>query len=191
MKKLIVSAILFICTSSYVLAQNDTIEAYEYEKFSSSGITGSTGINNSVGIFGIGLYKKIHENIIFEIGGGIGSWGYIGSLQLQYYLPRATDLYIRGTFKRSGGGRNIPIELELSDRSITEVSLNLYPTINAQFTVGRSWDISHKHRFFIEGGYSYFVGEHEDKYKVLGDKKLTENSKKQWHLLYPVELFFH
>jgi len=181
----IIASLLFFMMLTASAQETNNEESTDALSFSKTGISISTGINNSVGMFGIGLYHTIMENTIIELSTEFGTWGTIGSVQAQYYLPRATDLYIRGTFKRSGGGREIPIELELSDMSTQEVRLNFYPIANGQITFGKSWVIANKHRFYFEGGYSYFFGAAEDKYRVVDNVEISNNSKKALSMIMP------
>lgn len=172
---LFVVFISLFCTS--VFAQDESV-LEDIDSFSKSGITFSTGINNVVGMLGVGAYFTIQDDLIFEAGAGLGSWGLVGALQLQYYLPASDNLYVRGAFKRSGGGRGLEIEMELSNLSREIVELNLYPVANAQITFGKSWSIQNSHRFFIEGGYSYFFGNHESKYRVVDSSQTLSNTSK-------------
>ncbi|MDA3881974.1 MAG: hypothetical protein PF481_01695 [Bacteroidales bacterium] len=181
----ILATLLFFIMHTINAQEINNEETTQNLSFSKTGISISTGINNSVGMFGVGLYHTLTENTIIELGAGFGSWGAIGSVQAQYYLPRATDLYIRGTFKRSGGGREVPIDLELSDMSTQEVRLNFYPVANGQITFGKSWIIANKHRFYFEGGYSYFFGTAEDKYRVVDDVEISNAAKNSLSFIIP------
>ncbi|MFW5851432.1 MAG: hypothetical protein ACOCWB_04340 [Bacteroidota bacterium] len=181
----IVATLMFFIMHTVSAQETNNEESTHSLPFSKTGVSISTGINNSVGMFGIGLYHTISENTIIEFGTGFGTWGAIGSVQAQYYLPRATNLYIRGTFKRSGGGREVPVELELSDMSTQEVRLNFYPVSNGQITFGKSWIIANKHRFYFEGGYSYFFGTAEDKYRVVDNVEISDNSENVLSMIIP------
>ena len=179
--KIIFFFLLIFCITD-IYSQEDTL----VESFEPFGVTISTGINNSVGLIGVGLYYAVTPNLILEGGVGQGSWGPIGALHVQYYLPNADNIYLRGAFKRSGGGRDIEVELELIDKSTQTVMLNFYPIVNAQFTAGKSWTIKNMHRFFIEGGYSYFFGVHEEKYRIQDSQiALSDNSKRALEISAP------
>lgn len=179
--KIIFFFLLIFCITD-IYSQEDTL----VESFEPFGVTISTGINNAVGVIGVGLYYAVTPEFILEGGVGQGSWGPIGALQAQYYLPNADNIYLRGAFKRSGGGRDIEVELELIDKSTQTVMLNFYPIVNAQFTAGKSWTIKNMHRFFIEGGYSYFFGVHEEKYRIQDSQiALSDNSKRALEISAP------
>ncbi|MCK9562719.1 MAG: hypothetical protein M0R02_08370 [Bacteroidales bacterium] len=180
--------LFFLCSIIHVKAQNEESQAQSFEPF---GITISTGINNVVGMMGIGVYYSFTPQYILEIGVGQGGWGAIGSLQIQYYLPNADNLFLRGAYKRSGGGRDVELNLELIDKSTETILFNFYPVVNAQLTAGKSWTIKNTHRFFIEGGYSYFFGEPHEKYRIQNSQiVLSETSKKALEFSMPGGLIF-
>lgn len=204
--KKFLTAFTILCSvliSQQTFSQNNSVRASDltyskttYDGFSDYGISLRTGINNSVGFLGVGAYFKIQENLYGEVGAGLGLWGYVGAIQAQYYLPTINNIYVSAGIKRSGGYKDGMLELETIHPETLElvskeVSLDYLPVYNTQLVFGKTWTIRGQHRFFLEGGYSFFWGEHEDTYKVVDSNiTLSESSKSVLKVLTPGGIVF-
>ncbi|HPY81815.1 MAG: hypothetical protein M0R02_03370 [Bacteroidales bacterium] len=162
----------FICT---ILLSIGAVAQEEEQVVSNSnkqiGVSITTTLNNPTKLspfsyFGIGGYYTIIDNLAFEGIAGMGSWGYYGTLSLQYFIPEQENLFIKGTCMRSGGGKEKNLST-MGYSKYADTQINLFPIINANFTVGRVVDIYKSLSFSAEIGYAYRFGNIEDKYRIL------------------------
>lgn len=135
------------------------------------GVSVTTILNNPTQLspfsyFGIGGYYTIVENLAFEGTAGTGSWGYYGALSLQYFFPEQENLYIKGSFMRSGGGKEKSLST-LGYSKFENTKINLYPIVTTNISVGRTVDIFKSLSMFAEAGYAYRFKDIEDAYRIL------------------------
>jgi len=185
MKRLLflLAAITLFVSSSF--SQEDSTEF----NFKPYGLTVSTGVNNYMGILGLGVYYSPVKQVVLEGSAGFGSTGKKLALNAQLY-PSSTDgLYLRAAFCHSTGASKVPLKLELEDGTQAIKDVNFKALNNTHITIGRSWSIIDKHRFFAEIGYSVLFGDKEDMFTVE-NATISENSKTALRFTIPGGLVF-
>lgn len=138
----------------------------------------STGINNMAGFLAIQLDAVVNENI--SIGGayGLSTWGSKWAINLKYYPKGFYGFTIKGGYSRNSGLENFETEMELQNGSTEYVVMDLNPVGNVFFTLGYTWKLGKRNKFYLEGGYALPL-ETEDYYTLHDDQVILSSTSEQ------------
>lgn len=164
-------------TNPFIQAENETITASKLY------LGVSTGVNNLGGLIGVQLEIAATPKLLIGIGAGLGNWGYKLGFNAHYYPKGVKGVFFKGGFLRATGLTNFETEMELSDGRNSDVVMDLKPVDNVFVTIGHSWKVGRKNRFYIEGGYAIALT--TDYYEVTSGETLSEDSKSMMQILRP------
>jgi len=141
----------------------------------------SCGINNKVGLIGLGLEVNPVNNFSVGIGAGLSSWGIKGYSEAKFYMNSSHEGLALGVgVTYNSGLTNWQTTFETTQSPNEDVTLNLLPQMNV-FAGIYYYSGSHYYSF----GYSYNLGYNPSIYQEIQGNPLSTNSVNQLKLLSP------
>lgn len=183
MKKNIAIVFLTIITlRSGVLKAQDV-----YETNQTFMILGA-GINNSCGLFGIGLEQFITGQGSAIGAVGLGTWGYKITGGLRYYLDDSKTGNAFGlSYSLATGIKEVELDVDVNiggvERKVKD-KFELNPTSVINLTWMRHWSIGKKSRLNLELGYSVNISG-QDNFNSASKPFMTSTSKNALNFIQP------
>ncbi len=145
-----------------------------------------TGINNYVGILGVGADIRVHDKIFIRLGAGLGSWGYKYTAGIRLEHTYAKGWGFGASISFCTGLKNFKTDLETVSGNIVStksVTLDLLQARTFNLTASHNWIIGKHNRFFLEFGYAILLD--TNPYNVIDGSKLTDNAKTVLKMVQP------
>lgn len=179
MRKILIAVIATLCISMSINAQSFKDKPVVFIGF-------STGINNQIGLIGPQLGCSVSDNFMVEGGVGLGSWGYKSTVNVQCHRDALNGIFCKLGYAHSTGLPDFETEMELDNGDKEDVMMDLNPSDNLNLTVGNSWQIGGKNRFYLEGGYAIKLTDPLDAYELHDDQiELSSTSEMVMNMLQP------
>jgi hypothetical protein len=148
-----------------------------------------TGVNNYVGIIGIGVDFRVYKTFYLRAGAGIGTWGTKLSIAARYEINEGKGWVLGLTYCRCSGLNNFQTQLVVDTSTLysstvtRQVTLNLNPASSVNLTASYNWIFHKHHKFYLEFGYA--VALQTAPYQVLDGSILDSSSKAALNILSP------
>jgi len=144
------------------------------------------GVNNYVGIIGIGAEVRTVDTLLVRLGVGIGTWGTKFTIGLRYEMHHTSGWVFGLSYSSCSGLSNFKTSLQVDSANTTtmkNVTLDLNTTGVINLTATYNWVFHRRNKFFLEFGYS--VPLQSNPYTVEDGSVLTSQSEAVMSLLEP------
>ncbi|HXP48918.1 MAG TPA: hypothetical protein VN922_03130 [Bacteroidia bacterium] len=145
-----------------------------------------TGLNNYVGIIGIGAELRTIDPLLVRAGIGIGTWGTKITIGLRYELHHTSGWVFGVSYSNCSGLSNFKTNLQVDSAGNStnkNVTLNLNDVGVLNLTATYNWVFHRRNKFFLEFGWS--VPLQTNPYSVQDGSVLTPASEQVIGLLEP------
>jgi len=162
---LIVAAIL-LCASSFAQKKNSTGKngtTHSKPGKKTQGrcpvvfLNASTGLNNNLGMLGVGADLAFASQGSVDMGIGLGTWGQKAYIGGKYYMkPCHAGWAFGGGLTYATGNNNFKYNLETVYGTTQLVTLQLEPMANVFIAAYKYWSVGRRaNRFYLELGWSH------------------------------------
>lgn len=172
--------ILFLALSLLGLSsfcQNKAIAKYPSDTLPYTYLGLGTGINNYVGIIGVGADVRVYHEFFIRIGAGLGSWGGKLTGGIRYERKYTSGWGYGISYSQCSGLNDYKYDFETVSSTLLitkNVTMDLLKVRTINLTAFHNWVFKKKNKFYIEFGYAIPLD--KDAYKlqdptiILSDK---------------------
>lgn len=149
----------------------------------------STGIDNHIGIIGIGVLIPTSDYFALRCGAGLGTWGtkMSGGFKIG---DRSKNGWIYGIgYSYCPGQKDIDLTLDDEYGDQVDYNIDLFPVGSVNITFNRNWVTKGKSIFFIETGYAIPTGGSKF-YKNNDGKEFSAAGKQAMQIIRPGGIIF-